>query len=84
MKKILVFCIILLNIVKVNSQDYLISFAGTGASTTIDSIKVENITQDTSITIPGGTQLGLKKDVVLNSIIRNYQAPALQIYPNPA
>ena len=34
---------------KTSAQNYTISFTATGAVTTIDSVKVENITQGTSL-----------------------------------
>jgi|WetSurMetagenome_2_1015567.scaffolds.fasta_scaffold00007_91 uncharacterized protein (TIGR02145 family) len=41
------------------SQDILLDFAGTGASTTVTSVKVENLTQGTFVTINGGDILHL-------------------------
>lgn len=43
----------------INAQDYFISFTGTGASTTVESVKIENITQGTEKTISGGDVLHL-------------------------
>lgn len=40
--------------------DYTISFTGSGASTNIDSVRVQNITQGTSIVLPAGNVLNLK------------------------
>lgn len=42
-----------------NAQNYLINFTASGVVTTLDSIKVENLTQSTSRTIIGGDTLHL-------------------------
>jgi len=34
-------------------QDYLISFAGTGASNSVDSVKIENLTRGTKLKMKG-------------------------------
>lgn len=39
--------------------DYTISFTGSGKSTTVGSVEVQNITQGTSVTVPGGDVLVL-------------------------
>ncbi len=70
-------------IIKSYSQYYLISFAGEGASTTIDSVVVENLTKNISATIPSGDQL--KLEVALSTINPlNNNVNTLRIYPNPA
>ncbi|HBE42552.1 MAG TPA: hypothetical protein DDW27_15390, partial [Bacteroidales bacterium] len=43
----------------IQSQDYLINFNGTGATTTVESVKVENITQGTEVTLSGNEVLHL-------------------------
>lgn len=65
------------------AQDYQISFAGTGTSTNVSSIKVENLTQGKSITLSGTETLHLVTTITgANPIIEgsNY---TLRIYPNP-
>lgn len=67
-------------IFKSYSQDYLISFTGTGASTTIDSVKVENLTQGTHLTVLGTDilhlgPLGISEKATNNEI--------LKVFPNP-
>ncbi len=54
---LLVFLILSLGYIK--AQDYLISFNGSGASTTVESVKVENITQGTEVTLSGDEVLHL-------------------------
>ncbi len=64
-------------------QDYLISFSAKGASTIIDSIKVDNVTQKKSITIGGSDILHLQKVVTSNSKLFNHSDKNIRIYPNP-
>jgi uncharacterized protein (TIGR02145 family) len=84
MKKITILGLLLFAIVKGYSQDYLISFAGIGASATFDSVKVENLMQNTSIIVPDGNQLRLKADYSGINSINDDAENALRIYPNPA
>ncbi len=42
-----------------NALNYNISFTGTGASTTVESIIVQNLTKGTQLTVPGGNILNL-------------------------
>jgi len=65
-----------------HAQNYQINFAGTGASTTVDSVKVENLTQCTSLNLSGGDILHLKATLGINEL--NIGADnSIQIYPNP-
>jgi uncharacterized protein (TIGR02145 family) len=64
-----------------NAQDYMINFAGTGASSTIDSVKIENITNGTTITILGSDVLHLKGSVGINNLI--VKKENIKLYPNP-
>jgi uncharacterized protein (TIGR02145 family) len=66
-----------------NAQDYLISFAGTGASTTVSTIKVENLMKGTTLTLNGSDILHLTILTGVNSI-ESRQSSVLKIYPNPA
>jgi len=45
--------LLILSLGSIKAQDYLISFNGSGASTTVESVKVENITQGTEKTLSG-------------------------------
>ena len=66
----------------VNAQNYLISFAGTGLSSTINTVKVENLTTGTTLNLNGDDILQLTITVGISSI-ENTQASNLKIYPNP-
>jgi uncharacterized protein (TIGR02145 family) len=81
MKKLL-FLLVVFYGLKVNAQDYLISFTGTGASTTVNTVKVENLMKGTSLTLNGNDILRL---TVATGIIpvKDNQSSKLKIYPNP-
>ena len=48
-----------ISILSLQAQDYLVSFAGPVPSTTITTVKVENLTQGTSLEINGNDVLHL-------------------------
>ncbi len=85
MKKLKAFFIFLLvfvtTITKVQAQDYLINFAGSGASTAVDSVLVQNLTEGTSLTLNGSDILHLTGTVGIKTTTVNDNS--LQIYPNP-
>ena len=64
------------------AQDYQLSFTGTGASTNVDSVKVENLTQCTNMTISGNDVLHLVATLGLNELDAE-KSNKMQIYPNP-
>jgi uncharacterized protein (TIGR02145 family) len=67
------------------AQNYLISFAGTGASSNVESVIVENISQGTSVVLKSGDQLKLTDSTMGVDEIGQKSNPckALNIYPNP-
>lgn len=69
-------------IVKANAQDYQINFAGKGASTTVASVKVENLTTCKSLTMTGSNILHLSSTVGIGDI-NTEQGKAVHVYPNP-
>jgi uncharacterized protein (TIGR02145 family) len=81
MRSLLIFIAIFCS-VKVNAQNYLISFTGSGESSTINSIKVENLTKSTFLTLNGSDILRLTATTDINSITEK-QSSELKIYPNP-
>lgn len=81
MKKVLFLLVIPFSL-SVNAQDYLISFAGAGASTTVNTVKVENLTTGTSLSVNGSDILHLSIATGVNSI-DDKQSSELKIYPNP-
>ena len=84
MKNIISLFLFLGTVTGLNAQDYLISFAGTGSSTTVDSIVVSNLTQGTSCFVPGGDQLQLLGSLTGIEPFAGNEENALTIYPNPS
>jgi uncharacterized protein (TIGR02145 family) len=68
---------------EVVAQNYQINFAGTGAGTTVDSVKVENLTQCTSLTIAGTDTLILSATAGMDEPGNTHQF-RVNVYPNPS
>ena len=83
MKKVTLVCLMIFAIAKTQAQDYQISFVATGASTSVDSVKVENITQCTSINMSGGNILHLTATWVGTNEWSTDADKMVHIYPNP-
>ncbi len=81
MKKITFLTLIILATASIYSQSYNISFTGTGAASTVDSIRVENLSKGTSVTILGTDTLHLIVSAGINEISTNDEL--LKVYPNP-
>jgi uncharacterized protein (TIGR02145 family) len=75
--------ILLLNaILTIQAQNYLIDFSGTGASNSVDSVKIENLSQCTSLSIAGNDVLNLDPTVGINEA--NPRQDCISVYPNPS
>lgn len=85
MKKITFLLLLFFTIAKIQAQDYQITFAGKGASTVIDSVKVENLTQCKDTWLIGSNTLHLTGTVGISGIndINQKANNALRIYPSP-
>jgi uncharacterized protein (TIGR02145 family) len=83
MKKITLTILLLTAIVTIQAQNYQISFAGTGANTSVDSVKVENLSQCTSLVLIGTDTLNLLETVGINETGNSSDDP-VTIYPNPS
>jgi len=59
MKKVTIMLLLLFAIINLNAQNFYINFTASGASSTLDNVFVENLTQGTSLTIQGGDTLHL-------------------------
>ena len=81
MKK-LVFVLAIFSVLTLNAQNFQITFSGTGASTTVNTVKVENLNTGTSLTLNGSDILRLTIATAVNSPKDN-QSSELRIYPNP-
>jgi len=77
---IIALCLVL-TIVNLQAQNYQINFIGSGASSAVDSVKVENISQFTEMTLIGSDILNLVAHVGIEvqDGFENY----MRIYPNP-
>jgi len=82
MKK-LSFLLILFCALNVNGQSYLINFAGSGASSSVSTVKVENLTRGSSLILNGSDVLRLNITTDISSL-ENDQSSLLKLYPNPA
>jgi uncharacterized protein (TIGR02145 family) len=80
--KELVFFISIVWVLEADAQTYLINFTGTGESTSVNSVLVENLTTTISTSLTSGQILRLN---VLTSVnqIENKLLSELKIYPNP-
>lgn len=65
-----------------NAQNYLISFAGTGALSTINTVKVENLATGESLSLNGDDNLRLSGPLGI-SYFENEHSLKIKIYPNP-
>ena len=66
------------------TQNYLISFSGSGDTTVVKSVVVENLTQGTTLTINGTDQLQLVESLTGLILENANKDNSLRIYPNPA
>jgi uncharacterized protein (TIGR02145 family) len=82
MKKLL-FCIGLFCTLTINAQTYEIMFAGTGESSSVSSVRIENLMSGESLTLNGSDILRLNIATGVNSIEEDNSA-VIKIYPNPA
>ena len=64
-----------------NAQNYLISFAGTGELSVIDTVRVENLATGESLSLNGNDILRLSGTVGIS--VENVQFSKIKIYPNP-
>lgn len=84
MKLITFTLFLLLALSDLKAQDYQISFTGTGASSKVDSVKVENLSNGEMIFLGGNEALHLtSRPTVINPIAEN-SGNVVRIYPNPA
>ena len=83
MKKVL-FLVVIFCALKINAQNYQIRFAGTGASSEVITVKVENLTiGGTPLILQGNDILHLTGSTGINPA-ENVQSLKLKVFPNPA
>ena len=83
MKKLWIVFVLSVLFANVHSQDYLISFEGSGETTVVDSIFVKNLTQGTSLTVGGNDQLHLVGNLTAIDSDMGFNDNTILIYPNP-
>ncbi len=81
MRKITSLFLLLFATANIYSQNYTISFAATGAATTLDSVKVENLTHPATKTWHVGDVLQLQVSTGMNETESNNEN--LKVFPNP-
>jgi uncharacterized protein (TIGR02145 family) len=84
MRKNTLFFLMIFTLAKLQAQDYLISFGGSGAYVTVDSIFVENLTQGTSLVLGNGDQLQLLGALSVANPGSAGDVKSLLVYPNPS
>jgi len=84
MRKNTLLFLLIFALAKLQAQNYLISFEGSGASSTVDSVSVENLTQGTSLVVGSGTQLQLLGPISSVDPDSEITGTSLLVYPNPA
>jgi uncharacterized protein (TIGR02145 family) len=67
---------------ELNAQNWLINFTGSGASTSVTTVKVENLTSGSTLTLNGTDILQLTIVTGVNPVGYD-QSSELKIYPNP-
>jgi uncharacterized protein (TIGR02145 family) len=82
MKTITLLLLMIISIAITSAQNYQILFAGTGASTTVDSVLVENISQCIGINLSGSDTLYLSPTVGIDETNMSTDQD-LNVYPNP-
>ena len=81
MKKSALILLLVFALLKSHAQNYLVSFAGSGAAATVSSVLVSNLTSGASVTLNSGDVLHLSGTVGLDKPLAG--KGKLEIYPNP-
>jgi uncharacterized protein (TIGR02145 family) len=84
MKKITTLSFLFLVAISVYSQNYFLNFTGSNGNATVNTVKVENLTQGTSIILDGLDILNLKAMLTGNNTVYENSEKSLKVYPNPA
>jgi uncharacterized protein (TIGR02145 family) len=81
MKKSTLIIFFVLAMLKMQAQDYFISFLGSGATTEVNTVKVDNLTSGASVSLNGGDILHLIPALGISTY--DSDNGLLQLYPNP-
>lgn len=76
------YCFLVCFSFQIQALDYTITFSGSGARFTIDSVVVQNLYKGTQVTVPGGSQLHLTDNTSGFDILNSITAFAYA-FPNP-
>jgi len=79
---ILFFILFFLLHLNARAFEYRIAFTGSGTSSTIDSVVVQNLYKSTQVTVPGGSQLRLTDEESTIGSLKTI-ADFAYVYPNP-
>jgi len=82
MKRILFLTIFYYILLPANAQNYIINFSGSGASTTVNTVIVENLTKGGSLNLNGDDELELSSSTSITKI-ESETSLRMKIYPNP-
>jgi uncharacterized protein (TIGR02145 family) len=74
---------LLLNVAQTSAAYYTISFTGTGVSTKLDSVVIQNLTKGTQVTVPEGNVLLLTSSFPTNMSNTPHDNRSINIIPNP-
>ena len=80
MKRLMIIIIATVLTTNVHSQDYLISFEGSGDTTIVDSVIVKNLAQGTSLIVDGSDTLRLVENVTGLKPLKDNKDDILCIY----
>ncbi|MGD0710332.1 MAG: FISUMP domain-containing protein [Bacteroidales bacterium] len=83
MKKTALLFLLVFAIARIQAQNFLITFAGTGSSTTVDSVKVENTSQCTYTSLGGNDILNLTSVLTGINELNTNADNTLHVFPNP-
>jgi uncharacterized protein (TIGR02145 family) len=81
MKNSTIIIFLVFAMLKTQAQDYLISFAGSGDTSVVGVVKIDNLTSGATVTLNGGDILHLVPAVGIDT--RRMDNGILHIYPNP-
>jgi uncharacterized protein (TIGR02145 family) len=82
MKKPFVFIFFVFSVLVNQAQEYRIAFAGAGGSIIVNTVRVDNVSTGTTLTLGGTDTLLLKANVGINPM-DNEPGRSLRIFPNP-
>lgn len=83
MKKQLLFFVLCFAFLKLNAQEYTISFQASGAGSTVDDVLVQNVTQGTATTLTGTDLLQLSATNTGFNSGNIGRQNNISVYPNP-